>query len=277
MLIQHLTEHKSVRPESKTSSRKFSIGTPRAELTNRWWKIFSAIPNSRNPLNPDNQGIIDDIRQTRSVHFLGGRFGVSDKPIIRNVTVAKNQAVVLPILTATADNIGWNFRALPGYENSPVPYQFSIDDLKILNDEIMDTATGVSLEVNDTLLISDANKEQFRQASRGPYDLNLPKDDIFNYRASNPKGWVKPPYNQGVQDGIWAELKNLPRGKNTIHFEGTINYSNIVVDDYNNSGGIGDTPLEFLLGYVRDNFPSSSLNVSYKVKVLSQSGFNAQL
>lgn len=267
---------------STSSKQTFSIGVPRPELTNDWWKTFTAIPASENPLAIG--ATVDDIRQPGNVHFLGGWFGVSDS-VTRDVAVADNQTVVFPILTSGADNVGWNFSDpnQPAYIGNgsfsglPVPYQFSTKDLQILGDAIMDTASNVSLEVNGDSLISDANEDQYRQASQGRYNLNLPpKDDILGYRAAYPAEWVKPPYTQGVQDGIWVELKHLPLGENTIHFAGHVNYGDIEVKDWNNSHTIGDSPLEYLAEALK-GIGTVSLDVTYHVTVLSRPEYNSYL
>ena len=264
--------------ESKFSQKyEFQIGVPQPSLTNDWWTTFTSISASENPLNPENERLIDDIPQYEDIHFLGGVFSES-RPIRREVTVADDQTVVFPILTSGVDNVGWDFKFLPGYEHSPVPYQFSVEDLHFLADAVVDTAKRVSLKVNDTLLISDANKNQYRQASQEPYTLDLPYgDDILGYRSSYPNRWVKPPYTTGVQDGVWVQLDDLPLGDNTIQFTGTLDYGDIVLKDYNSSGIIGDTPLEFLLDSLQSTNYSFSLNITYSIDVVSRPEFNAQV
>lgn len=273
--------HTSVAPLQKWDkehSHKFTIAAPQSELANQWRLVFYSIPASKNPLNSENTGVIDDIPQAGKVHFLGGAF--EETEITRKVTVAHDQSVVIPILTAGADNIGWDFSSVSGLEKLPVPYQFSLNDLRIINKAFIDTATGVSLKVNDELLISDANKHQYRVTSCRPYTLNLPpEDDILGYRAKYPAEWIKFPYTQGMQDGFWAELKNLPLGKNTIHLAGTVNYQDIdeMYLDYNKNGIKGDTPLEYVIDLYKNFGGTSSLDVTYSVNVLPRPAFNAQL
>lgn len=257
--------------KGKSPSSGIQIGTVRPIQTNQWWTLFASIPKDANPLSLDNEGVIDDIRQPGGVHFLGGIFNTGGA-VERDVFVAQNQSIVLPILTVGADNVGWDFG-----EDYPIPYQFSLSDLKTIADAIMDTATGVSLFVNGDPLINGYNMSKFRLASNSKYTLNLPENDIFGYRDSYAPEYVKPPYTQGVQDGFWVEIRNLSLGEHTIRFTGTINYNEIDVRDYNNSGVTGDTPLEALLAYVQDEFQTTSYDVTYNVDVLSRPEFNAQL
>ncbi|HEY9661063.1 MAG TPA: hypothetical protein V6C65_21640, partial [Allocoleopsis sp.] len=75
---------------STSAKQTFSIGTPRPELTNDWWKTFTAIPASENPLL--GGAPVDDIRQPGNIHFLGGLFGGASSAT-RDVAVADNQTV----------------------------------------------------------------------------------------------------------------------------------------------------------------------------------------
>lgn len=255
----------------------FRIGVPRPNLTNEWVTTFYSIPADENPLNAASG--VDDIEQRGKIHFLVGQpalnYNPFGPPVTRSIVVAENQSLVFPILNSMADNIAWDF----GYEEL---YEFPIDELGILNSVRMDTVSDVLLQVDGHTRITDGNKDQYRVASKHPYTLDLPaEDDIFGYRSLYPEeqypGWLERPYTQGVQDGIWVELERLSIGIHTIHFEGTFNFNQIEVEDYDNSGATGDTPLEAVLGYIRDFFPTTSLNVTYNVEVLSRPEFNAQL
>lgn len=265
----------------QTFGYSFSVSKPSADLTNDWWTTFTAIPASQNPLVKD--ATVDDIPQSGNIHFLGGLFGSGS--VTRHISVANDQTIVIPILTSGADNVGWNFSDpdQPAYSGDgsfpglPVPYQFSIEDLKTLAGAIIDTASGVSLKVNGALLVSDANQNQYRLASAGPYSLTLPpEDDILGYRANYPAEWVQPPYTKGVQDGIWVALNDLPFGENTIHFTGQVDYGNIVVQDWDYSGSVGDTPLEYLAGLLT-GAGTASLDITYQVDVLSRPAYNSYL
>ncbi|MGG6293984.1 hypothetical protein ACQ4M4_06135 [Leptolyngbya sp. AN02str] len=266
--------------DKSTECNPVEISAPTPKLTNEFLSTFLEVPKSQNPLAEENEGVIDDIPQTGKVHFLGGVFDDITTPgspglIQRSVTVGSHQSLVMPIIQQSVDNVGWNFTGFPGYE-APAPHVLTTEEQKFINEKVIDTVTGLNFSLDGKSLIRDCDWEKYRVASSSPYTWDVPEtDDITNYRGGPyPDSWIEQPYTQGVQDGYWVQLDNLSIGSHTIHFTGTVNYQKIdATVDYNNSGSIGDHPVEALLQYL-STLGSATQQIKYQVNVVSACQYN---
>ena len=160
--------------------------------TARWWQWALSIPKNANPLT-DRTGQHSAEGQSGPVWFLAGTTGQTFIAE-RNCIIPRRKAILFPVLVSQ-----FSFSEMPHVtEDSELISQTAkdIDQCSLLEA----TVDGINL----------LNLQNYR-IQYGPFDLDLPADNIWNVRMGPTRA---------VSDGFWLFLKPLSEGDHTIEFHG---------------------------------------------------------
>ena len=167
------------------------------QLSTNWWQWAFSIPAGENPVSDDN-GKNCEKGDMGKLFFLAGTTG---GPATRDCTVSHKQAILVPILVNECST-------LEGNGKTPKV-------LKACNKAIIDKVSHVEIKV-DGVDIPPA------RILSPPFKLKVIEDDVFNLPSSGT--------TLSVAEGYWVLLKPLSIGSHTIHFKGSIDEFNFVVD-----------------------------------------------
>lgn len=250
---------------SRCSSRSISVVPPnysvdcksQAKWHDFWWK--TRLENYGTDDNPDPVAHDNDFRKTGSVQMLAGTGLLDNEPRVRNIQVDDQTYLFSPIITQRADN-------------DEFPLTWDEADSRYFTKMIIDLInprTDLFYEVNGKSLVDGAAWEQYRQQSTAAF------------RYSLPAGGRTADYT--VTDGYVVMLNPLLVGTYTIHFGGTINLGDLIVEDLDGDGIIGipgipdptteqtiaATPEQVTEHYLQlyKSIGTKSVDVTYKVHV----------
>jgi hypothetical protein len=226
-------------------------GKSQAAWQDFWWKTLDTEYGTAD--NPDPVTDDNDFRKTGSVQMLAGTDLSDNNPRVRDIQVDDQTYLFSPIITFRVDNAGFP----PDWNEAN-----SRDFIRILINAI-NPKTDLFYEVDGKSLINGAAWKQYRQQSPAYY----------NYQ----KGGVGATIDYATTDGYVVMLNPLSAGTHTIHFGGSIDLSNIVVEDLNKDGILGTPPgitestsEQFIEDYLKSYQADGStltVDVTYNVQV----------
>jgi hypothetical protein len=198
-------------------------GAAYEEWGSRWWEWVYSIPAVQsdgglpNPLF--TSGTVDcSYRQARPegsdrVWFLVGTpFGTSAD---RSCVVPAGKALLLPMVNAEADNVG--FTCCPLAPTPPTYFPFSV--LLGFVQGGMDFVGPYVYASIDGVLVSNA--PAYRATLREPFSFNVPRvDNLYGMFAAAVPGesWPNTHINPAASDGYYLMLNPLAPGRHVIKF-----------------------------------------------------------
>lgn len=223
-----------------------------ATLTTNFWQWGYSVPDQDlsndaydGPFN-DPTGVYAGLNQSGSVFFLAGPLFVdpenpSQDPITRDLEVPTGNEIFFPVMNVEWDNP--QLQAFFGegfFTDLPDEGILSPDELRILNEACMATATDMFCIVDGDTLFADADWGdddllKYRQVTPTPegFTFTIPENNALGLpleATDNGKGLIE----GAMSDGIWVHLKLAP-GLHEISFGGVFNFGSIDVD-FNRNG-----------------------------------------
>lgn len=213
-VTDHLVVTPSVAPPTATV-----YGRSYADWSAAWWEWLYKLPVNQNPMFLDGNLDLSLRQPDGPVWFLGGMMVISTEPNAfvgvahRTGTVPAGKALFFPILNSELDN-----PTTPNPDGT-FPGTYSTDELKAMNQALLDTATGVACEIDGVSVANLSNPLTTPYRIVAPvFDFWLPSyNNIEQFWGMNVSGWI----SNAVSDGVFLMLDPLPAGQHTIHFTGT--------------------------------------------------------
>ena len=183
-------------------------GLTQAEWANEWWEYVFSIPADLNPIF-DETGENVNIGQSGPIFYLAG--ALASEPIVeveRTIAIPTDKFIFFPLVNFQDNTFG---------EDPPR----TEEELFASVNEVIDNVSTDSLF---TLIDGDEvpDLEEQRQVSPAPFDIILPKSNLFGL----PEGTIVPDV---VSDGYWLMLNPLPSREEPYK----INFGGIFEDPFN--------------------------------------------
>jgi hypothetical protein len=179
-------------------------GKSNVEWSADWLKWALPIPAGANPIL-DTTGDYAAVGQTGKVWFLAGVTGSGDvPPVVRTISIPEDTYLFFPIV---------NYFWVNTPETGDAPWS-SVQEANVRNilSDIVDTATGLSLEIDGSLVL---NLADYRLQSADDH-CRIPPLGVDNIFGVD----LRPNAHPCVADGYWVMVRPLPAGSHKIKFTG---------------------------------------------------------
>lgn len=180
------------------------------ELTKQWWKYVMSFDCSKNPLN--FPGLTTTAYQPGSFVFL---VGASEGFFTRNVVVARNQSILVPVINKLSNYPCTDLSTRP-------PTGSSLEQLLLSEpDKFIDLVTNIKVSLDD----KPVNITNNNRLTTGLFSFTG-KADLTQCLDICVTGQLQP----AVSDGYWLVLSRLPAGKHVLRIHAEILHTGIVID-----------------------------------------------
>lgn len=177
-------------------------GRTYGDWTVEWWKWVLSIPMSINPLTDDTGQHWNVCQPSSHVWFLAGCLpGKDERFPHRNIKIGSGRSVLFPILNCEANSL--EYPDLTSHE----------DLLKHVLDDIN------SIRKRDVFINGTRLNPTRVQSDPRIFKVTINEDNIF--------GVKNPSSTDATADGYWTFLKPLPRGRYTVHIEGSCEFGRL--------------------------------------------------
>jgi hypothetical protein len=184
----------------------------------RWWQYVFGIPEGENPLTDDPTGALCHLGQWGPVFFLMGTN--SSAPVTRSCDVPADTGLFFPIINiACAIPDDGTTRAEIVAACSPSIDAVDTKSLFVTVDRKTVTIDGNTVQ----------NFKKFRASEFFSFTGAVPGSAV-NSCTGDPPHCYEGFRDTAFQDGYWAMLQPLSRGKHVVHFGGSIPSLSFTVD-----------------------------------------------